>query len=501
MENDRDFAPVELLSVVAIIVIVVGTAFDRRVIHPGSQLPRTSLLPFATYLGGVNIDDCDGITSDSSGNIYLACHSNSSDFPGVTEPKPADDQLHAHVCKIDPRVGRVLYCTQIGGSAYDEASRIKVDSRGHAYVVGFTKSHDFPTSANAVQRSYGGGDSDAFLVELDEKGKLIYSTFLGGGEADQGDALSISGNGQVCLGGTTWSKDFPKANHRNLLHGMNADGFLGCFYPGQSDTLRTFVFGGSGDEKVTGIAQDKTRNLFVVGFTASDDFPIRAALQSALHGKQDAFVIRFDLMKWEIAYATYFGGSGADSAWGVAVDGRGNPVIAGTTHSADLPTTPGVFQSHLSGASNAFVVSLDRSGKKVRYSTYFGGSGDDGSGYDGDDVVVDSREHVWLAGMTNSRDLPVLNAYQPSYGGGELDGFVTEFSVGAKGLCYSTYYGGDGRDFLEGIAVTSDDDIYATGLTASRDLKPGMRTIQATYGGGFDAMVIGLGHLSACREN
>jgi hypothetical protein len=301
--------------IVVVVVILIGTAFSLRAIRAGSQLPSATLLPFATYLGGVNADDCDGIASDGSGNIYLACHSNSPDFPDATERKPGDDQLHAHVCKLDPRMGRVFYCTQFGGSAYDEASRIKVDSRGHAYVVGFTKSHDFPTTANAVQRSYGGGDSDAFLVELDEKGKLVYSTFLGGSAADQGDGLSISDNGQVCMGGTTWSKDFPKANRRNLLHGADADGFLGCFYPGRSDTLRTFVFGGSGDEKVTGIAPDKTGNLFVVGFTKSNNFPIRAALQRVLRGSEDAFLIKFDLLKWNVAYATYFGGSGNDSAW------------------------------------------------------------------------------------------------------------------------------------------------------------------------------------------
>jgi len=67
--------------------------------------------------------------------------------------------------------------------------------------------------------------------------------------------------------------------------------------------LRTFVFGGSGDEKVTGIAPDKTGNLFVVGFTKSDDFPIRAALQRELHGSEDAFLIKFDLVKWSMGFA------------------------------------------------------------------------------------------------------------------------------------------------------------------------------------------------------
>jgi hypothetical protein len=148
----------------------------------------------------------------------------------------------------------------------------------------------------------------------------------------------------------------------------------------------------------------------------------------------------------------------------------------------------------LRGSSDAFIASFDKFGKKILYSTYFGGAGDDGSGYDGDDIVLDSKDDVWIVGLTNSRDLPMLKAYQSMYGGGELDGFVAEFSTGAKKLCFSTYYGGDDRDFLEGIAVTGDDDIYATGLTASRNLKPGKRTIQAAYGGGaFDAMVIGLG--------
>ena len=83
---------------------------------------------------------------------------------------------------IDPVL---VYSTYLGGSGFDEGIGIAVDDRGNAYVTGFTNSTDFPT-VNAVQPASGGGD-DAFVAKLNPNGsQLLYSTYLGGSEFDDG---------------------------------------------------------------------------------------------------------------------------------------------------------------------------------------------------------------------------------------------------------------------------------------------------------------------------
>jgi hypothetical protein len=153
-----------------------------------------------------------------------------------------------------------------------------------------------------------------------------------------------------------------------------------------------------------------------------------------------------------MTFSTTFGGSGEDSGWGVAVDRHGNPVVAGITDS-----------NH--GKKDAFVASFEfRRGRGIR-ATYFGGAGDDESGYDGGNIKVDRDGNVWLVGITYSSDLPTRNASQPGYGGGNGDGFIAAFDANLKRLCFATYFGDKERNLLEGIAVSPTGLIAATGVS------------------------------------
>ena len=107
--------------------------------------------------------------------------------------------MDAWVAKLDRQTGKLLYLTHLGGEGVDIADRIKVDNRGHAYVTGFTGSRDFPITANALQRIYGGGDSDAFLVEIDPDGHIVYSSFIGGRQQTRGMELRLRQTGTCGL--------------------------------------------------------------------------------------------------------------------------------------------------------------------------------------------------------------------------------------------------------------------------------------------------------------
>src|ERR1700740_2079637 len=165
-------------------------------------------LTFSTYLG---VADCDGIALGSNDDIYLACHSPSSRLPIDVKPlkQPTEGDFDAYVLRLNPRTGKLIYATRIGGSKYDEAAKIKVDRNGFAYAVGLTKSSAFPTTANALQRQFSGGDSDGFLVKVAPDGQVVYATFLGGSGADDCDAVALDNHGGVFVGGITESNDFP----------------------------------------------------------------------------------------------------------------------------------------------------------------------------------------------------------------------------------------------------------------------------------------------------
>src|ERR1039457_3618990 len=127
----------------------------------------------STFLG---VADCDAIAV-WHGDAFLACHSPEARLPILVQgPKPIPNMMSAYVLRLNLKAGKLVYAARIGGAGFTGAFRIRVDRHGFAYVVGFTKARDFPTTPDAVQRRFAGGDSDAFLVKLNSHGQLVYAT-------------------------------------------------------------------------------------------------------------------------------------------------------------------------------------------------------------------------------------------------------------------------------------------------------------------------------------
>jgi hypothetical protein len=182
-------------------------------------------------------------------------------------------------------------------------------------------------------------------------------------------------------------------------------------------------------------------------------------------------------------YSTYLGGSQNDTGEGIAVDSAGNAYVTGQTDSNDFPLVNAI-QAVPSGHSTGFVTKINAAGSALVYSTYLGGTGGD----NGSHIAVDSAANVYVTGYTLSTDFPIVNAIQPTFGGGLLDGFVTKINATGSALVYSTYLGGSGDDVGTGIAVDSTGNVYLTGVTASTNF-PTVNAIQPTlhspYGNAF----------------
>ncbi|TMD08075.1 MAG: hypothetical protein E6J03_03260 [Chloroflexi bacterium] len=341
-----------------------------------------------------------------------------------------------------------MYSTYLGGVGDDLGAAIAVDRAGGAYVTGFTRSADFPTTEGASQTRFGGVE-DAFVSKLDPAGsKLAYSTYLGGADIDEGSGIAVDGAGSAYVTGSTASAGFPTTvgAAQRTFGGGGGDAFVAKLTPGGNALVYSTFLGGNGDDSGAAIAVDPGGGAYVTGATGSPNIPVtRGAVQTAFHGGgHDAFITRLDSAGRALVYSTYLGGGGFDLGLGIAVEPSGGVYVTGTTSSKDFPTTPGSVQpTYRGGGDDAFVTRLDAAGRTLLSSTFLGGGATDrGAG-----IALDPADNAYVTGITGSVDFPTTKgAVQPTSGGGGDDAFVTRLDPAVSGLLYSTYLGGQGFD-------------------------------------------------------
>jgi hypothetical protein len=455
------------------------------------------------------IDSVESMTIDGQGNLVL--HTSAGDVmedaPVVYQESGGIRQVvsgqfvlegngqvgfalgaydHSQPLVIDPVLS---YSTYLGGSSYDQGTGIAVDAAGDAYVVGNTASTDFPTTAGAFQTSYGGGSFDAVVTELNPTGTaLVYSTYLGGTNLDDGWGIAVDAAGDAYVVGNTASTDFPTTAgaFQTSYGGGDYDAFVAKLNPTGTALVYSTYLGGSGYDYGTGITVDAVGDAYVTGFTFSTDFPTTIdAIQTSYRGAGSAFVAKLNPMGTALVYSTYLGGSDGSEGSAIAVDAAGDTYVTGETSSSDFPTTPGAFHTSLEGNDDAFVTELNPTGTALVYSTLLGGSGGD---Y-GDGIAVDAAGDAYVTGRTYSTDFPTTpGAFQTFFGGYQFDGFVAKLNPTGTALVYSTYLGNAAPAVeitCSGIAVDAAGNAYVTGSTFPYYGFPTTAgAFQTSYGGG-----------------
>ena len=445
-------------------------------------------LIYSTYLGGSGADWGYDIAVDGPGNAYITGGTWSNDFP-TKDPLQSDHggSCDVFVAKLNASGSGLVYSTYLGGSSTDLGKSIAVDSLGNAYITGGTCSNDFSTK-NPLQPDYGGG-CDAFVAKLDPSGSaLIYSTYLGGSDGDEGHNIAVDTLGNAYIIGRTFSADFPSQNPLQPDYGGGySDVFVAKLNASGSGLVYSTYLGGSGKDLGESIAVDSLRNAYITGLSESADFPTQGPLQPDYGGGySDVFVAKLNASGSGLVYSTYLGGSGEDWGSDIAVDSLGNAYITGWSKSADFPTQ-GPLQPDYGGGCDAFVAKLNASGFGLVYSTFLGGTGGDS----GRGIAVDSLGNVYITGGTYSADFPTKNPLQPDYGGGR-DAFVAKLNASGSGLVYSTFLGDSGGDLGLGIAADGSGNASITGWSESTDF-PTKNPLQPDYGGGRDAFVAKIG--------
>ncbi|HYO50949.1 MAG TPA: YCF48-related protein [Chloroflexia bacterium] len=457
---------------------------------PAYPLTIDPALTFSSYMGGSGGEWALNIAADSAGSIYITGYTNSTDYPYVNGfQQQYVAQSDSFVTKIDTNTSTIIYSSYLGGGRLDLAYGIDIDPSGHAYVSGSTASPNFPT-ANPFQPTIG-GLTDAFLSKISPDGSfLVYSTYLGGTDADSGLGLAVDAAGNAYVGGSTQSSNFPtQSAFQPALRGT-VDGFLTKFNPDGTGLVVSTYLGGSSGENVHGVAVDGSGNMYVSGETYSNDFPVANAFQPQCYQlcSSDAFVTKFRADGQGLIYSTYLGGNIGEVADDIAVDAEGNAYVTGWTDSSNFPTYM-AYQPNWRGFDDAFVTKFNATGQlgvPGTYSTYLGGGGSDG----GFGIAVNRNGNAYVGGFTQSDDFPLLDPLYTPMAGFE-DGFVTKFARDGQSLVYSTFFGGsNGREEIGASGLDIDDagNTYIVGNTVSTNMLM-VHPIQAQNAGGYDAFV------------
>lgn len=316
-----------------------------------------STLNFSDYLGGNDTDIGYGIAV-RSGVIYLTGQTWSDDFPVVNayQDQPASTSSEAFVTAVGWHLNYYRkFSTYLGGSAFDGAYGIAVDSISNCYVTGASFSSDFPT-LDPYQASISGIGSDAFLTSFGPQGALIYSTYLGGGNIDWGTGIAVDNNDCPIIVGTTYSPNFPTFFEYQGDQ-IGVDAFVAKFRPSNCDLIFSTYLGGSSNDYGTAIGVGDNRDPIVTGYTESIDFPTDTAFQSTSGGQYDAFVTQLNYQGQYIEYSSYLGGEDDDFGKGIAVNSNGSAFVTGHTVSSGFPVLNG-FQPQINGGVDAFITKI-----------------------------------------------------------------------------------------------------------------------------------------------
>ena len=166
---------------------------------------------FSTFLGGSKCDRANSVAIDGAGNVYVTGTTTSADFPTANAFQATIGEEFngdVFVTKLSS-TGSMSYSTYLGGNGADTGHSIAVDFSGNAHVTGFTTSTNFPT-LNPIQATNAGGTGDVFVTKLNALGStLVYSTLLGGDDADIGRGIALDSAGNAYVAGVTRSVGFP----------------------------------------------------------------------------------------------------------------------------------------------------------------------------------------------------------------------------------------------------------------------------------------------------
>ena len=427
-------------------------------------------LNWSTYLGGGDTDQANGVAVSGTA-VYVTGYTLSTDFPtpGALYPFLSGGQ--------DGFLGRfglggtLQWSTYLGGSGEDTLNGVAVTNGGEPVVVGHSASFDYPL-LNAFDNTLDGFNDVVVTRVKNTGGALVWSTFLGGYSSESGNAVAAGTFDSVLVTGSTFSifgfNNFPTTAGAYRTAGVgSSEAFAARLGPGGGLNGSTFLAGSLYDQG-RGIASTAS-GVYVAGGTYSADFPQPSppaiALPGILGGLSDGFALQLAPNLSTLNSMTFIGGSlspADDFPQAVAAANEADVVyVAGYTYALDFPVTVGAEDTVMDGPQDGFVTRVRYAGQPfIEWSTYLGGTFTD-TVYG---IAVDSNDHVYVTGYTNSFDFPLRSPWDSTLEG--TDAFLTQLDRDGR-ILYSTFVGGNSTDFGRAVAVDAGGNAYVVGHTYS----------------------------------
>lgn len=391
--------------------------------------PTGSILLWCTYVGGSGVDIAHAVALDAAGNIVLTGKTESPDFPVTSGAYDLalGGLADAYALKLDATGTSILWSTYLGGSDYEIAFGLLIDSIGGVVVAGYTQSADYPVTMNGWDRSYNGG-FDIFVTKVDPMGQaLTWSTFIGGTNDDRVYHACAAGSGSIFLTGWTQSPDYPvTAGVYDATYNGNSDVYVTKMSATGDVLVWSTFLGGSDIERAYAIEAGAGGNPVIAGYVRSGDFPTTPGAYDATYGGNgDGFIASLNEAGTALLWSTFLGGMDEDRCHDLALDAGGDPVVTGSTLSMDFPTTAGTYDETYAGAGDAFGAALDPSGRSLLWGTFIGGSGWDM----GNAMASSDARSILVCGETESTDFPTTAGAFDQTPNGMIDGFVAKVAI------------------------------------------------------------------------
>lgn len=399
--------------------MVAGEAFVAKIM-PGNTTPI-----FSTFLGGSKGELCWDIALDASNNPIVVGQTFSPDFPLAGTPiKSVLGNLDqdAFVTKIGTNGTTLIFSTLLGGSGFDQAFGVAVNSTGEPWIVGSTSASDFPRkksplSNTIIDSTYAA--VEGFATRISSNGSaLVYSTLVGGSLADEIDEVMIDKLGNIHLAGVTYSSNFPTLAAYDATLGGPSDYVVMELSPTDVLLYSTLLGGSNGESTIlggnTGIGlwADSTGATYFAGASSSADYPLLNPYSSLNSPNYSGVISKLAPNGSSLVFSTRLG---SHYTWlhGIATDDSCRVYVVGESRE-NYPTSY-YANDAVYGVSpwlDAVFSVLSADGQFLLYSTYLGGQYADAA-YD---IRVLPGYQAYLAGSTyNEIGWPLVNRLDTAY--------------------------------------------------------------------------------------
>lgn len=317
-------------------------------------------LQFSTFVGGSDSDVLSKVAVNSQGSIIACGMSRSANFPLGATPAQflKGNGNDGVIVSLSPTASSLFGGTFLGGNNEDRITNLSISSTNDIVVVGTTSSTNFPLQ-QPMYPTYGGGLSDAFITRYNQNlSTVLFSTYFGGNNDDVGNAVSFDSQNNIIVGGTTNSTNIPILNEIYKNNRGGNDVFLAKILPNRMLDFSTYL-GGTNDDNLQDLAVNSFGNIYITGFTNSNDFPLSKDAPFAENkGSGDMFISKLYRSGQSVLYSTFYGDIFQDISTSLSINSVGTVALGGYTQSSTLQTLNAIDSTFNGGFFDAYLLTF-----------------------------------------------------------------------------------------------------------------------------------------------